>query len=90
MAGAFVEQVRTKLRGEGKRQSLMRLIAAAFLSASVCRTVWAQSGSVPSATPGTWAGVAAFVDTPWMTVILLVAGCWKTNARGQRCARRIQ
>ncbi|MES2459537.1 MAG: NfeD family protein [Armatimonadota bacterium] len=50
-------------------------MAAAFLLASLGGVCWAQSGAPSSADPSTWGRIAAFVDTPWMTVILLVAGC---------------
>ncbi len=74
MWGAFVETLMGKLRGTGKWPSLPGRGAAALLLASVGSACWAQSGAA-SADPGTWARIAAFVDMPWMTVILLVAGC---------------
>ncbi len=75
MCGALVEPIWRKLRSVGKRQRLIGSAAVAFLLASLGGVAWAQSGTTSTPAPGTWGHIASIIDAPWMTVILLVAGC---------------
>ena len=77
MCGAFVEQIWNKLRVAGKRQRLIVSAAVAFLLASLSSggVAWAQAGTTAVPAPSNWAHIAGIIDSPWMTVVLLVAGC---------------